>query len=67
MFNAFTMLAQSLNFLLMTCGGWYFWPRVIGTFMSWPLALATLTAVFFSFESLGRDYTDFCRYNNAVS
>lgn len=49
--NAITMIAQSLNFMLMTCGSWWFWPRVIGTFMSWVLGLASLFAVYLSFES----------------
>ena len=66
-FNAITMIAQSLNFMLMTCGSWWFWPRVLGTFMSWVLGLASLFAVYLSFESYQRDYTDFCKYNIAVS
>lgn len=58
---------MGVNFLVMTFGAWFWWPRYIGCIMNCCLANCTLIGGIVSIVAVGRPYGRICSYNRSTS
>jgi len=58
---------MGVNFLVMTFGTWFWWPRYIGCIMNCCLANCTLIGGIVSIVAVGRPYGRICSYNRSTS
>jgi len=63
--NAALMLLQSLNFILLAVGGYWFYPRLIGTFVNWVLGFCHLCIIGFTLYARFSPFGRWCSYNTA--
>ena len=63
--NSTVMFCQALNFLTLTFGAFYFYPRVIGTYCNLLLGTCHLLAIFIAFMSAKTPWGHFCSFNQS--
>lgn len=59
------MFLQVLNFIVLAIGGYWFYPRLIGTFMNWVLGFCHFCVIIFSLYARFSPFGRWCSYNVA--
>merc|ERR1719203_380204 len=59
------MFLLSLNFIVLAFGGFWFHPRLIGTFMNWILAFCHLAVILFTLFARFNPFGNWCSFNVA--
>lgn len=63
--NAWFMLIHCANFVLLAIGGFWFYPRVIGTFLNWLMSLCHVGVIIFTLFGRYNPFGNWCSYNIA--
>lgn len=63
--NSIVMLLHALNFTLLAFGGFWFYPRMLGTFFNWILLVCHFAAIGFALYSRYNPFGVWCSYNEA--
>jgi len=61
--NAWFMLIHCANFVLLAIGGFWFYPRVIGTFLNWLMSLCHVGVIAFTLFGRYNPFGNWCSYN----
>jgi len=61
------MLLHVLNFVLMSFGGFWFYPRVIGTFINWFLSFCHVGVIVFTLFRRYNAFGVWCSYNEVAN
>jgi len=59
------LLIQTLNFVLLAFGGYWFYPRLLGTFFNWILSVCHLCVIGATYYVRFNPWGRWCSYNEA--